>query len=40
LAKTHAEREFVAFRKVDDQNLESDFDRAVKRLSPPPEDKA
>jgi len=38
LAKAHAEREFVAFRKVDDQNLESDFDRAVKRLSPPPED--
>ena len=38
LAKAHAEREFVAFRKLDDRNLESDFDRAVKRLSPPPKD--
>jgi len=38
LAKAHAEREFVEFRKVDDRSLESDFDRAVKRLSPPPED--
>jgi len=38
LAKAHAEREFVAFRKVEDRSLESDFDRAVKRLSPPPED--
>jgi len=38
LAKAHAEREFVEFRKTEDRSLESDFDRAVKRLSPPPED--
>jgi len=35
LARTHAEHEFVAFRKVEDRNLESDFDCAVKRLPPP-----
>ena len=35
LAKAHAEREFVEFRKIEDRNLESDFDRAVKRLPPP-----
>jgi hypothetical protein len=39
LAKTHAEREFVEFRKVEDRNLESDFDRAVKQLPPPTKDK-
>ena len=39
LAKTHAEREFVEFRKVEDRNLESDFDRAVKQLPPPMKDK-
>jgi len=38
LAKAHAEREFVEFRKTEDRSLESDFDRAVKRLAPPPED--
>jgi len=38
LAKAHAEREFVEFRKLDDRSLESDFDRAVKRLSTPPKD--
>ena len=32
LARTHAEREFVEFRKVEDRHLESDFDRAVKQL--------
>ncbi|MDD2718001.1 MAG: virulence RhuM family protein [Candidatus Wallbacteria bacterium] len=32
LAREHAEREFVEFRKTEDQNLESDFDRAVKQL--------
>jgi len=35
LARSHAEREFGAFRKIEDQSLESDFDRAVKRLPPP-----
>ena len=35
LARTHAEREFVEFRKIEDRNLESDFDRAVKQLPPP-----
>jgi hypothetical protein len=39
LARTHAEREFVEFRKVEDRNLESDFDRAVKQLPPPTKDK-
>ena len=34
LGKEHAEREFVEFRRAEDQRLESDFDRAVKRLSP------
>ena len=31
LGKEHAEREFVEFRRAEDQRLESDFDRAVKR---------
>jgi len=35
LAKTHAERKFVEFREIEDQNLESDFDRAVKQLPLP-----
>lgn len=35
LARSHAEREFVEFRKIEDQRLESDFDRAVKQLPPP-----
>lgn len=35
LAKTHAERAFTEFRKVEDRHLETDFDRAVKRLAPP-----
>jgi hypothetical protein len=39
LARTHAEREFVEFRKTEDRNLESDFDRAVKQLPPRTEDK-
>ena len=34
LGKEHAEREFVEFRRAEDERLESDFDRAVKRLSP------
>ena len=37
LARAHAEREFVEFRKADDRSIESDFDRVVKRLSSPPE---
>lgn len=32
LARAHAERQLVEFRKVEDLTLESDFDRAVKRL--------
>ncbi len=32
LAKAHAKREFVEFRRAEDRRLESDFDRAVKRL--------
>jgi hypothetical protein len=36
LAKPHAEREFVEFRRAEDRRLESDFDRAVKRLPSPP----
>ena len=35
LARAHAEREFVEFRHAEDRSLESDFDRAVKRLPPP-----
>jgi len=35
LAREHAEREFAAFRAAEDRALESDFDRAVKRLAPP-----
>ena len=36
-AKSHAEAEFVGFRKREDHLLESDFDRAVKHLPPPPQ---
>jgi hypothetical protein len=39
LARTHAEREFVEFRKIEDRSLESDFDRAVKQLPPRTKDK-
>ncbi len=35
LARTHAEQEFVEFRKIEDRNLESDFDRVVKQLPSP-----
>jgi hypothetical protein len=35
LAKAHAEREFTEFRQTEDQQLESDFDRAVQQLPPP-----
>jgi hypothetical protein len=35
LAKTHAEREFVEFHSIADQDFESDFDRAVKQLPEP-----
>ena len=38
LAKAHAEREFVEFHTIEDRNLESDFDRAVKQLPPPKKD--
>ena len=37
LAKSHAGREFAGFRRVEDRLLESDFDRAVQHLPPPPE---
>lgn len=36
-AKSHAEAEFLGFRKREDHLLESDFDRAVKHLPPPPQ---
>ncbi len=32
LARSHAESELAEFRRVEDRNLESDFDRAVKKL--------
>jgi hypothetical protein len=40
IARTHAEREFVAYRKIEDRNLETDFDRAVKQLPPRPRDRS
>jgi hypothetical protein len=39
LARTHAEREFVEFHAIEDRELESDFDRAVKQLPKPMNDK-
>ena len=39
LAKSHAEQEFDKFRHREDRELESDFDRMVKRLPPPKKDK-
>ena len=36
LARGHAEREFIEFRRQEDRLLESDFDQAVKHLPPPP----
>ena len=38
LARAHAEREFVAYRKAEDERIESDFDRAVKHLPAPKKD--
>ena len=38
LAKSHAEREFIEFRKAEDLTLESDFDKAIRQLPPPPND--
>jgi hypothetical protein len=38
LAKEHAEKEFVEFRRQEDRVLESDFDRAVKILPLQPSD--
>lgn len=35
LARAHVEREFATFRKIEDNSLESDFDRAVKQLPSP-----
>jgi len=37
LAKEHAEREFTEYRRVEDHTMESDFDRAIQLLPPPPE---
>ena len=37
LAKEHAERELTEYRRVEDHTLESDFDRAIQQLPPPPE---
>ena len=39
LAKSHAEREYTEFRREEDRLLESDFDRAIQQLPPPPEEK-
>jgi hypothetical protein len=36
LAKAHAEREFIEFRKEQDLSLESDFDKAIRQLPQPP----
>jgi hypothetical protein len=36
LAKEHAETEFTEYRRVEDHTLESDFDRAIQQLPPPP----
>ena len=36
LAKEHAEREFTEYRRVKDHTMESDFDRAIQQLPPPP----
>jgi len=36
LAKAHAEEEFDKFHRLEDLTLESDFDRMVKQLPPPP----
>lgn len=36
LAKEHAEREFTEYRRVEDRTMESDFDRAIQQLPPPP----
>jgi hypothetical protein len=36
LAKEHAEREFTEYHRVEDHTLESDFDRAIQQLPPPP----
>lgn len=38
LAKNHAEQEFERFREREDMALESDFDRLVKQLPPPPKE--
>ncbi len=39
LAREHAEREFVEFRRAEDRSLESDFDRAIKQLPSPKKNK-
>jgi hypothetical protein len=38
LAREHAERKFAEFRRQEDRILESDFDKALKNLPPPPSD--
>lgn len=37
LAKTRSEGEFTEFRRVEDHSLESDFDKALRQLPPPPD---
>ena len=37
LAKTHAEGEFIEFRREENRSLESDFDKALRQLPPPPD---
>lgn len=36
LAKSHAEGEFTEFRRFEDLALETDFDKAIQQLPPPP----
>ena len=37
LAKTHAEGVFIEFRREENRSLESDFDKALRQLPPPPD---
>ncbi len=37
IANEHAEREFTEYRRMEYHTLESEFDRAIQQLPPPPE---
>jgi hypothetical protein len=39
IAKAHAESEFEKYRIVQDRLFESDFDRIIRKLTPPEKDK-